>query len=129
MCSSDLCTVESSARSNETFPSDYFYMDLDGVWEDNWIGYPGIGTAGQDSVYDGWSGDLFPEIYTGRIVTSVLPLGDEYELIEAYLTRLHEWRVNGDPAPNALCYVDDDWAAWGTLTGLPWRISMMMSSL
>ncbi len=107
------CTVESSARSNETFPSDYFYMDLDGVWEDNWVGYPGIGTAGQDDIYDGWSGDLFPEIYTGRIVTSVLPLGDEYDLIEAYLTRLHEWRLNGDPFPNALCYVDDDWANWG----------------
>ncbi len=107
------CTVESSARSNETFPSDYFYMDLDGVWEDNWIGYPGIGTAGQDSIYDGWSGDLYPEIYTGRITTSNIPLGDEYDLIEAYLTRLHEWRLNGDPSPNGLCYVDDDWASWG----------------
>ena len=31
------CTVDDS-KSNETFPSDYFYMDLDGVWEDNWIG-------------------------------------------------------------------------------------------
>ncbi|MCK5132564.1 MAG: hypothetical protein KAR40_10495 [Candidatus Sabulitectum sp.] len=107
------CTVDNKAKSNETFPSDYFYMDLDGVWEDNWIGYPGIGTPGQDGIYDGWSGDLFPEIYTGRIVTSVLPLGDEYDLIEAYLTRLHEWRLNGDPNPHALCYVDDDWAGSG----------------
>ena len=107
------CTLDNKFKSNETFPSDYFYMDLDGVWEDNWIGYPGIGTAGQDSIYDGWSGDLFPEIYTGRITTSVLPLGDEYDLIEAYLTRLHEWRLNGDPNPHALCYVDDDWASWG----------------
>ena len=107
------CTVDESLRSNETFPSDYFYMDLDGVWQDNWIGYPGVGTAGQDSIYDGWSGDLFPEIYTGRITTSIIPLGDEYDLIEAYLTRLHLWRLNGDPSPNALCYVDDDWASWG----------------
>lgn len=107
------CIVDSKAKSNETFPSDYFYMDLDGVWEDNWIGYPGIGTAGQDSIYDGWSGDLFPEIYAGRITTSVILLGDEYDLIEAYLTRLHEWRLNGNPNPNALCYVDDDWAGWG----------------
>ncbi len=107
------CTVDNMAKSNETFPSDYFYMDLDGVWEDNWIGYPGIGTAGQDSIYDGWSGDLFPEIYTGRITTSVLILGDEYDLIESYLTRLHDWRLNGDPELSALCYVDDDWAQWG----------------
>ncbi len=107
------CTVDNKSKSNETFPSDYFYMDLDGTWEDNWIGYPEIGTAGQDSIYDGWSGDLFPEIYTGRIVTSVLPLGNEYDLIDAYLERLHEWRLSGDPDPNALCYVDDDWASWG----------------
>ena len=106
------CT-EDYLKSNETFPSDYFYMDLDGVWEDNWIGYPGSGVAGQDSIYDGWSGNLTPEIYTSRIVTSVILLGDEYDLIEAYLTRLHEWRLNGDPDPRALCYVDDDWASWG----------------
>lgn len=106
------CTVDDS-KSNETFPSDYFYMDLDGVWEDNWIGYPTQGVAGQDSIYDGWSGDLFPEIYTSRIITSVILLGDEYDLIEDYLTRLHQWRLNGDPDPNALCYVDDDWAGFG----------------
>ncbi len=110
------CTTgDKDGKSNETFPSDYFYMDLDGVWEDNWIGYPGIGTAGQDSIYDGWSGDLFPEIYAGRITTSVILLGDEYDLIDAYLLRLHEWRLNGDPSPRALCYVDDDWADWGNL--------------
>ncbi|MCK5841800.1 MAG: hypothetical protein KAH31_06520 [Candidatus Sabulitectum sp.] len=107
------CTVDRGAKSNETFPSDYFYMDLDGTWEDNWIGYPGIGTAGQDSIYDGWSGELFPEIYTGRITTSVLILGNEYDLINDYLARLHEWRLVGDPEPRALCYVDDDWAGWG----------------
>ncbi len=106
------CTVDDS-KSNETFPSDYFYMDLDGVWEDNWIGYYTQGVAGQDSIYDGWSGDLFPEIYTSRILSSVILLGDEYDLIEAYLERLHEWRVNGDPDPHALCYVDDDWSGWG----------------
>jgi len=106
------CTVEGT-KSNETFPSDYFYMDLNGVWEDNWIGYYTQGVAGQDSIYDGWSGDLFPEIYTARILTSVLVLGNEYELIEAYLERLHQWRLSGDPEPRALCYVDDDWASWG----------------
>lgn len=107
------CTVDAMTKANETFPSDYFYMDLDGVWEDNWIGYPTQGVPGQDGIYDGWSGNLYPEIYTARILTSVILLGNEYELIENYLERLHEWRLNGDPDPHALCYVDDDWAGWG----------------
>lgn len=114
------CT-EDNSKSNETFPSDYFYMDLDGTWHDNWIGYPGSGVAGQDSIYDGWTGTLDPEIYTSRILTSVIILGDEYDLIEAYLERLHQWRLNGDPNPRALCYVDDDWAGWGN----GYRNSMM----
>jgi len=106
------CTVDAS-KADETFPSDYFYMDLDGVWEDSWIGYPTSGVPGQDSIYDGWSGDLFPEIYASRILTSVILLGNEYDLIESYLTRLHEWRQTGDPEPHALCYVDDDWSSFG----------------
>jgi hypothetical protein len=106
------CTVDGS-KANETFPSDYFYMDLNGVWQDNWIGYYTGGVAGQDSIYDGWSGDLFPEIYVSRILTSVVLLGNEYDLIESYLTRLHEWRLNGDTDPRALCYVDDDWSSFG----------------
>ncbi|PIE51330.1 hypothetical protein CSA37_12330 [Candidatus Fermentibacteria bacterium] len=107
------CIEDNTTRSNETFPSDYFYMDLDGDWQDNWIGYPSQGVSGQDDIYDGWSGDLDPEIYTARILTSVILLGNEYELINNYLERLHQWRIEGDPDPHALCYVDDDWAGWG----------------
>jgi hypothetical protein len=100
-------------RSNETFPTDYFYWDLDGDWTDAWTGYPSGGVPGPDGIYDGWSGDLFPEIYVGRILTHVILNGNQYQLLNDYLTRLHQWRLEGDPDPHALCYVDDDWSGWG----------------
>lgn len=109
-------------RSNETFPTDYFYWDLDGDWLDDWTGYPAGGVPGPDGVYDGWGGDLFPEIYVARILTSVILHGDELQLINDYLARLHQWRQEGDPDPHALCYVDDDWSGWG----VGYRNAMML---
>ncbi|MBD3369975.1 T9SS type A sorting domain-containing protein [Candidatus Fermentibacteria bacterium] len=102
-------------RYGETFPSDYFYMDLDGVWEDEWIGYPSQSNPGQDGIYDTWSGDLTPEIYVGRIKTDNLGgVGDPTDLLRDYLERNHTWRDQGDTLPACgLCYVDDDWAYWG----------------
>lgn len=102
--------------SDETFPSDYYYMDLDGIWEDNWVGYPYEGIPGADGVFDTWSGNLEPEIYVGRIkldnLTAYFP--EPMELLRDYLERNHQWRLNGDPEPlTALCYVDDDWSYWG----------------
>ncbi|MCD4776971.1 MAG: hypothetical protein K8S15_13085 [Candidatus Aegiribacteria sp.] len=98
--------------SSEEFPSDYFFMDLNGSWQDLWIGYPSGGVSGQDGKYDTWSGELDPEIYIGRILTS--NLGDEVSLITSYLNQNHSWRDEGDTEPlQALCYVDDDWAFYG----------------
>ncbi|MCK4807436.1 MAG: hypothetical protein KAT09_07305, partial [Candidatus Aegiribacteria sp.] len=96
------------------FPSDYFYMDIDGTWEDNWIGYPFQGNPGSDGRYDSFSGSLDPEIYVARIkVDNLTQVGDPTEILNDYLQRNHEWRLNGDPEPlNALCYVDDDWIPW-----------------
>ena len=108
-----LSVFEWEQTGPETFPSDYYFMDLDGIWEDNWIGYPSAMNPGSDGKFDGWSGELDPEIFAARIKTSNLQ-GDEVELIQQYLSRNHEWRENGDPEPiTALCYVDDDWAVWG----------------
>jgi hypothetical protein len=100
---------------SEQFPSDYFYMDLDGLWEDLWIGYPSEGRPGADSMYDTWKGDLDPEIYVGRIrVDNLSGVGDPTDLLNAYLQRNHEWRtVPPSGTPTALCYVDNDWASWG----------------
>ena len=101
-----------SIRSSEEFPSDYFFMDLNGNWQDLWVGYPSQGIPGQDGKYDTWSGELDPEIYIGRILTS--NLGDEVSLITSYLNQNHTWRDEGDTEPlQALCYIDDDWAHYG----------------
>ncbi len=107
---------DNSSDAGEMFPSDYFYMDLDGSWQDLWIGYPSEGVPGSDGFYDTWSGDLGPEIYMGRIkVDNLSVLGDPTEMLNTYLQRNHDWRINGDPEPlTALCYVDNDWSAWGT---------------
>ncbi|MBN2586262.1 MAG: T9SS type A sorting domain-containing protein [Candidatus Fermentibacteraceae bacterium] len=111
------CALEDAKEANqsgETFPADYFYMELDGIWLDNWIGYPFMGNPGSDGMYDTFSGSLDPEIYVGRIrIDNLSALGDPTEILCTYLERNHDWRINGDPEPlTALCYVDDDWAPW-----------------
>lgn len=103
-------------QTGAVFPSDYFYMDLDGYWGDNWIGYPSLNNPGHDGKYDTFSGSLDPEIYVGRIkIDNLSQVGDPTEILNDYVERNHEWRLSGDPEPlNALCYVDDDWAYFGS---------------
>ena len=101
-------------QTGSVFPSDYFYMDMDGNWEDNWIGYPFMGNPGSDGMYDTFYGSLDAEIYVGRIkVDNLSQLGDPIQILNDYLNRNHQWRFSGDPEPlSALCYVDDDWEYW-----------------
>lgn len=97
----------------EILPCDYFFMDLDGEWLDLWVGFPLDSVPGQDGFYDTFQGEVDPEIWTGRMKADNLG-GDQTELLQNYLARNHEWRLEGDPEPvKALCYVDDDWAASG----------------
>lgn len=111
--------LENSFGGNEHFPCDYFLMDLDGTWEDLWVGYPSSHVPGSDGKYDTFSGSLDPEIYVGRIkVDNLSALGDPIEMLNNYIERNHVWRINGGPDPlTALCYVDDDWAGWAGLQG------------
>jgi hypothetical protein len=110
-----VCLDNAFLNDVETFPVDYFYMDLDGGWEDRWTGPPSAQNPGADGIYDSFTGNaLDPEIYCGRIQTSQLSVGSEGALLQAYLERDHIWRTAGDPPPyTSLCYVDDDWAVWG----------------
>lgn len=98
-------------ESGKQMPCDYFYMDLDGQWLDLWVGYPRDSLPGQDGYYDTFQGAVDPEIWVGRIrVDNLSALGDPVAMLQAYLERNHQWRLNGDPEPvRALCYVDDDW--------------------
>ncbi|RKZ05977.1 hypothetical protein DRQ25_14950, partial [Candidatus Fermentibacteria bacterium] len=107
--------MDDSFPGQSHFPCDYFYMDLDGTWQDLWVGYPSGGNLGTDGIYDTFSGSLNPEIYTGRIKTDNLDdLGDPIEMLNDYIKRTHEWRMNGgSDTLTALCYVDDAWAVSG----------------
>ena len=102
---------DTEVGAGEHCPTDYYLMDLDGEWLDLWVGYPRDSLPGQDGFYDTFQGSLDPEIWVGRIrVDNLSALGDPVAMLQAYLQRNHEWRLNGDPEPvRALCYVDDDW--------------------
>lgn len=99
----------------EECPTDYFLMDLDGRWMDIWVGCPRDSVPGEDGFYDTFEGALDPEIWVGRIrVDNLSALGDPMDMLRAYLERNHQWRLTGDPQPvRALCFVDDDWEAYG----------------
>jgi len=66
---------------NLPYPTDYYYMDLDGNWE--WEG---------DTIV-GYTGDNQPEIYVGRIFPN-RSAGNDTTLINDYFTLNHRWRNN-----------------------------------
>ena len=91
--------------SRVVFPSDLFYMDLDGEWSD----------SDHNGFLDIHQGNTDPEIWLGRLTFSALkPYGDEIALLKSYFWKNHQWRTNWSAYKNgkksALLYVDDDWA-------------------
>lgn len=80
-----------------SFPIDFYYMDLDGVWKD----------LDNDGVYDSHSGDVAPEIWVGRLKPP--SIGDEVSLLKNYLDKNHRYRNGSLAVPwwRALLYVDD----------------------
>ena len=102
---------------HEEFPIDLFYMDLDGVFADN----------DYDGKYDSHTGNVFPEIYVGRLTASPLTLdgANEVDLIENYFYKDHLYRCDLFPVGNrALVYIDDDWAPgdwWNMNVGESYR--------
>ncbi len=89
----------------ETFPSDLFYMDLEGTWEDtNNSGY-----------YDSWTGDRSLDIWVSRMKTDNLDsLGCETDIMIDYFEKNHAYRI-GDlrPEQKGLAYIDNDWEHMG----------------
>jgi len=70
------------------FPCDLFLMDLDGLWLDLNI----------DGIYEGHfngSGDMYPEIFIGRINPYVLSMQKDActEALRSYFKRNHEYRI------------------------------------
>jgi len=97
----------------EEFPCDLYFMDLDGIWEDNKVRYDTFDSLipGCDSIFDTHYGAIAPEIGISRIYASTI--GNQVTLIAAYLSRCHAYRTgNLNVQDRALVYIDDDWTPW-----------------
>jgi hypothetical protein len=89
--------------SGDVFPSDLFYMDLDGTWQDN-------DADGIYEIHEAGSGDMGPEVYVGRIYTSTLNYESEANMVNDYFTKVHAYRIGELTQPwRGLEYVEEDW--------------------
>jgi len=105
----------------QEYPADLFFMDLDGIWEDN-LYRPSSGPMlpGTDGIYDTHYDDYprtteKPEIIIARIIPTP-GMGDAEEIINNYLDKVYNYRHDlGDIRQEfrALAYPDDDWNLWG----------------
>ncbi len=97
----------------EEFPCDLYFMDLDGIWEDNLVRYDTLDSLipGNDSIYDTHYDSIELEISVSRIY--VATLGNQTTLIRSYLSRCHQYRTGQlTVTDRALVYIDDDWTPW-----------------
>ena len=89
--------------SGDTFPSDLFYMDLNGTWND---------TDG-DGVYESHiagTGDMAPELYIARLYATTLTYDTEANMINAYFAKDHAYRTGNLTQPwRGLEYIEEDW--------------------
>jgi hypothetical protein len=80
----------------ETFPTDLYYMDLNGIWLD----------VDGNGLFDTHEGDIAPEIWVSRLRASPLS-GNEVQLLRNYFDKNHDYRVGNLTLPQrALIYTD-----------------------
>jgi len=90
-----------------TYPCDLYLTDLDGEWVDN------DPTDGLFDAHNNGTGDIFPEIWVGRICPESLNNTDHLTAYQDYFARNHAYRTGQLTRPHSqLVYIDDDWAAW-----------------
>jgi len=89
--------------SEDVFPSDLFYMDLDGQWTD----------ADEDGDYESHldgDGDVGPEVYVARLYAHTLGWDTEANMVNGYLAKARAYRDGSLTQPwRGLEYVDEDW--------------------
>jgi hypothetical protein len=89
--------------AGEVFPSDLFYMDLDGNWQD----------TNHDGIYDthdAGTGDMAPEVYVARINAHTLTYDSEASMVNDYFAKAHAYRAGMLNQPwRGLEYVEEDW--------------------
>lgn len=65
--------------SQETFPCDYYYMDMDGVWT----------STNNNDIFDTHTGDIKPEIFVGRICANNMQNIDS--ILNVYFDKNHAY--------------------------------------
>ena len=89
--------------SGDVFPSDLFYMDLDGHWADE-------DHDGDYEVHDTGTGDMGPEVYIGRIYATTLTYDTEASMVNDYFAKAHAYRTGTlIQLRRGLEYVEEDW--------------------
>ena len=92
---------------NRTYPIDLYLTDLDGEWVD-------IDHA--DDLFDAHNngtGDIYPEIWVGRICPESLNTTNHLSAYQNYFARNHAYRTGQLIRPHTqLVYIDDDWSFW-----------------
>jgi hypothetical protein len=86
--------------SGDTFPSDLYYMDLNGTWND----------TDNDGVYETHTGHQAPELYVARLYATTLTYNTEAAMINQYFAKDHAYRTGTLTEPwRGLEYVEEDW--------------------
>lgn len=88
---------DKKTTENFVFPSDLYFMDLNGTWKD----------SDKNGVFDVHSGRKYPEIWVSRILPPRY-FGDRITRIEKYLHKVHEYKSSSAILPSeSLLYLDD----------------------
>lgn len=87
-----------------SFPTDMYYMDLDGLWIDE----------DKDGLFDKHLGDIEPEIWIGRICPlKFYGIETPIKQVKNYLSKVHKYRHGFLALPSrALAYLDDEAVEW-----------------
>jgi len=87
---------------------DLFFMDMDGTWSNL------NGDLDFESHING-TGDMYPEIFVGRINPKPVNSTHEVSLLQDYFERNHDYRMGYTPRyNNSLMYIDDDWESYSS---------------
>lgn len=90
-----------------TYPIDLYLTDLDGEWIDM------DPSDGLFDAHNNGTGDVFPEIWIGRICPESLNNTDHLTAYRNYFARNHAYRTGALSRPHSqLVYIDDDWSPW-----------------
>ena len=89
------------------FPIDLYLTDLDGEWID-------LDQAdGLFDAHNNGTGDVYPEIWIGRICPESLNNTNHLVAYQNYFARNHDYRTGQLNRPHSqLVYIDDDWSPW-----------------